>query len=803
MWDFIKRHSDQIISCVLGLATLLLYMATLAPSVLVADGGEFQFAAPLAGIAHPTGYPLYLILGWLWTTLLPVDSPAWSMNLFSALAAAATVAVLYLTVRRTLKLAGFRHRSWLSQSIAALASILFAVSYAFWSQATIAEVYALNAFFVALIACILLGWVEHGLGWKDLIPLAVALGLGLTHHRTVLLLAPALIFTVWLVEREARRRRLYWKHALILLGLTALPLLLYLYIPLRAPHSPYLTVPLTDAEPLVLYQNTWSGFFEHVLGSRFGGAIRPALLEPARARMAFDLLRQQFGLVGIGLGAVGLGYLVFSRRRVLVSATLGMYLVQLMFNLVYDIGDIAVFFIPGYLIWTLWIGVGIAAICRQAGRLLIRWRRSPTHLGPATLFNRFSLTTEQVAGWTVFLILLALPATLMARNLPALNRHSDWSAWTQWQRILTQPLPDGAVLISNDRDEIMPLWYVQQIQSARTDLIGLFPGIVGDGEWEDIGMVTDKALESGRPVYLIKPMPGLAVKYDLAEAPGDIYHVWGRLEDAPAMREADLVLGDQIRLSGFDRMPYSAQPGQDLSITLRWQPLTAMDRDYSSFVQLLDRSGTRVAGSDRRPGGAFYPTTLWKPGETLYDTHRFAIPDDLEPGAYTLYAGMYEYPSMARLGDGTLGFVGVKRSIETEVRIPPHVLMYSFADQILLWGYELRKEGQSILLSLEWQALKEISYPYTTFIHLVDAEGEIVSQADGQPIGGTYPTSIWDVNEVVIDAYRMPIEMDMPAGEYRLLIGLYRLETLDRLPIYDAEGNLMGDFAELQVVELP
>ena len=368
---------------------------------------------------------------------------------------------------------------------------------------------------------------------------------------------------------------------------------------------------------------------------------------------------------------------------------------------------------------------------------------------------------------------------------------------------MTQALPDGAVLISNDRDEIMPLWYFQQIEGIRTDLIGLFPGVVDDGKWEDVGMVVDRALESGRPVYLIKGMPGLTVKYDLAPVLDGLYQVRGLLEDVPSMCETDAVLDGKIRLSGFVRSPYSVQPGQDLSIILRWQPLTSMDRNYSSFVQLLDQAGTRVAGSDRLPGGDFYPTSLWKPGETLYDTHRFAIPDDLAPGAYTLYAGMYEYPSMARLGDGTLGAVGVKQSIETEPRVPPHLLEYSFADEILLWGYELRKEGQSLLISLEWQALKEIPHSYTTFIHLVDAEGEIVSQADGQPIGGTYPTSIWDVDEVVIDAYRMPIEMDMPAGEYRLLIGFYLLETLDRLPIYDSEGTPIGDSAELQVVEWP
>ena len=179
MWDSIKRHSDQCIPCVLGLASLILYVATLAPSVLVADGGEFQFAAPLAGIAHPTGYPLYLILGWLWTNLLPFGSPALAMNSSSLQwLLRQTVAMLYLTVRRTLKLAGYRHRSWLARGISALSATTLAVSHTFWSQAVITEVYALNTFFVVWIIYVLLGWVEHGLVWQDSDPPRSGSGIG-------------------------------------------------------------------------------------------------------------------------------------------------------------------------------------------------------------------------------------------------------------------------------------------------------------------------------------------------------------------------------------------------------------------------------------------------------------------------------------------------------------------------------------------------------------------------------------------------------------------------------------------------
>jgi len=118
---------------------LALYAATLAPSVLPGDSGEFQIAAPTLGIPHPTGYPLYLVLGRLFS-LLPMASVAYRLNLFSAVAAAGAVWAVYRAGRAL----GLRPTASL------LGASLLAVSETFWNQATIAEKYALNALFVAL-----------------------------------------------------------------------------------------------------------------------------------------------------------------------------------------------------------------------------------------------------------------------------------------------------------------------------------------------------------------------------------------------------------------------------------------------------------------------------------------------------------------------------------------------------------------------------------------------------------------------------------------------------------------------------
>ncbi len=93
------RRLDALIFLALAIGALALYAATLLPGIGSGDTAEFQRVAPTLGIAHPTGYPLYTILGWLWSQLPLGDTPAWRMNLLSAVAAALAVGVVYLVAR--------------------------------------------------------------------------------------------------------------------------------------------------------------------------------------------------------------------------------------------------------------------------------------------------------------------------------------------------------------------------------------------------------------------------------------------------------------------------------------------------------------------------------------------------------------------------------------------------------------------------------------------------------------------------------------------------------------------------------
>ena len=131
---------DWLLAALSTVAFFGLYVATLAPDVLAADSGELQVVAAQLGVAHPPGFPLYVMVAHLFTRLLPFVSPAYAVNLFSAVTSALTVGVVYLSAAR---LTGRR----LPGLVAAVA---LGTATTFWSQATTANVRSLTALFAAL-----------------------------------------------------------------------------------------------------------------------------------------------------------------------------------------------------------------------------------------------------------------------------------------------------------------------------------------------------------------------------------------------------------------------------------------------------------------------------------------------------------------------------------------------------------------------------------------------------------------------------------------------------------------------------
>jgi hypothetical protein len=803
---------DAGLAALAGLLAFSLYLRTLAPGLLWGDSAEFQFAAWLGGFAHPTGYPLYLSLGWLWTHLLPWQDPAWRMNLFSALWGGIAVGLVYLLALRLLPALtrpAYRRLSALG------AALVFAATPTFWSQAVVAEVYSLHAVFVAGVLLALLRWAEAAsdrAGARRAVFVALLYGLSLAHHRTMILLAPAILVFVGQTLRVVPvsiRRHLYTPGRLALLALCLLaPLLLYLYIPLRAARVPYYQVALGPSGTLTLYDATFAGFVAHVTGSAFGAALgvhgaAGNLLAGLAARFV-----DEFTWPGVLLGLLGLAVALLgpARRRQPATALLVLgFLVIIAFNLAYGIGDIHVFFIPAYLIWTLWLAQGAAALARFVAD-------APAAFRPR---RAASAPSAAAAGSPVHLLgallLAALTAALATGNFAAADRSRDDTARAAWQAILAQPIPAGSLLLSNDRDEMVPQWYLRYVEGVRPDLVGLFPGIQPGAEWADVGQVTTRALRAGPPVYLIKRMPGLEIKFEqegpLAPAAGDaqaegqlgaLMHVIGPTVEKTPDRPLALAFGDAVKLMGYDVEPAMATAGGTLAVKLYWQTQRKMVRNYTSFVHIVDADGTVLGQSDHQPGGVYYPTSLWRPGEVLADVHQIELKS---PGRapYSVIAGLYTMnPELQHLGSPhPIGHLALARAADV---VPPDVknrVNFGFGDPLVLLGYTIAEDATTVTIRMYWQATQPPAVDYSVFVHLLDAAGQIVAQQDQQPTGGRLPTSTWPRGYVLADEVVMRLPAGLAPGTYRLIAGLYDPLTSVRLPAEDATGRPLGDSVPL------
>jgi hypothetical protein len=629
---FVTR-ADALIAAVVGVGSFGLYVNTIAPTLLMADPAEFQLACYTLGIVHPTGYPLYLILGWLWSHLVTIGDPAYRVNLLSAACAAGAAALFYLLVLRVLGRTVQRLSGALLRVLAVVSTLILALSMTFWSQALTAEVYALNSLFAAIFLLLLIWWSESR-STRTLQVAALTYGLSLTHHATMILFLPASLLFVWLTHRRVFR---HTGLLLVLLVLVAAPLLLYLYIPWRAPATPYLYVELAPGRTLELYQNTPRGFFGFLSGGMFIGELGLQAPPLERLSMAADLLLRQFGAAGVVLGLVGVIRLALGgkggRARRLLGLLALSYVALVGFTLIYNVGDIHVFYTPSYIIFALWIGVGLCWLVDAAGDFV----------------SRLSLRVVGPATYALVALAALLPAGLLVNNYPRVDRSHDYQARAWAEDVLSQPIPSGAILISNDRNEITPLLYLQYVEGMRPDLLTLFPLILPGEEYSNVVRVVDGVMDVDRPLFLVKPMPGLEIKYQM-EPLGPLVEITGPAISEPADRPTDLPLEDVLTLTGYSLEPYRPVAGNELRVSLLWHVDRAPGSDYHTYVHLLDEKGQPIAQSDHRPGQDYYPSSLWRPGETLLDVHVLFIPQNEVLDAVTLEAGAYEYPSLEPVG---------------------------------------------------------------------------------------------------------------------------------------------------------
>jgi len=271
----------------------------------------------------------------------------------------------------------------------------------------------------------------------------------------------------------------------------------------------------------------------------------------------------------------------------------------------------------------------------------------------------------------------------------------------------------------------------------------------------------------------------------------------------------DVRFGDGMALRGYE-LPAVAAPGQPVEVALYWQGARPMSESYTVAVRILDPDGQVATGVDAPPYAGRYPTLVWEPGRAFRDVYRLPPVADATPGLGTLLVTVYPRgepgsPLPVAVDGAPAGHEvyldTLKLASATPARYdPPHTLAADFDGRFRLFGYSMPDAAGPLTITLYWEAIQPDGRDYTVFVHVLDGTGQLIAQADGPPVNGGYPTSIWSAGEQIEDERVVSIPPGAPAGPYRVRVGLYDPTTGQRLPVYDRDGaRYVEDAVELGI----
>lgn len=747
------RLADRWLALAVGLGAFALYLRTMPPTVLDGDSGEFQYMAYILGVPHASGYPLYVLLGKLFT-FLPFGDVAFRVNLLSVVTTALAVAIVYVLLRRVT----------ISRPVAFITTSFFAVMPSIWGSALETKVYGLHLLIGVLAIFLMLRWHQEHCA-RDLYAAALVFGLGLTNHLVIAFSAPAFALVLWF-NRAYLTRAMVARAAIVLV----LPLTLYAYIPIRANYwiaqqdpQNWELYPRADAmlkgTVTAYYNNTVQGFFELItgLGYSYKFGFESPVEESNRLNNALRLLWQQFG---VGLVFVVAGALIAFVREHKVFAMFAALALGVGFIAVYlrAAHSTIYYFSLFYLALAVWFAFGADALLRYAARA--------PRLVPAL----------------VTLGLVAFPAAWLVTNFARLDESQNYAARDYAQIVLNDDLAPNAVVIA-PWEISQPLRYFQFVENQRPDLLITNISPI----WPQFERVMMRARELKRPFYNVEFYP----ESRNAPGPRSVQAVPLPLPTEPQPRYAlhDARIVPEVQVLGYEVRPDPPQPGVPTRVLVYYRTLARMYPMYSAMLSIHDATGKLIGDYEGFPGSYYFPTYRWRDGEMYRSAWTIHLPADAPAGLYHLDLFWYVYDLDARVSDYTREFhvaLGTIRVGEFGVAHIEHPHNARFGDAITFLGWNGAREiarGQTLPLDLIWRAERVVDEAYTVFVHLVDAQGRVARDADSPPFSGLYPTNRWQVGEVLRDRHILQIPRDLAPGDYTIEIGMYLPTTNARVVV--------------------
>ena len=697
------------------LVFLILYILTLAPDLLPADNGEYQMVPATLGVAHPPGFPLYTMLGHLFTKLPFGATPAYRVNLLSAFTSTATLLIVLATVYRLTK-------SYLG---AITAVLTLATATTFWAQATTANIRSLTALFAALAIFALIGFREATQSQNQqqadryLVLFALALGFGLAHHLSLAFMTLVFLLFVLLVDPTFIKTPRRWLKPILAGLLGFLPLL---YLPLRA----HAAVPGATADLATL-----PGFMNHALGLGFSGDFfyytQPTLLWQ-RLLVMGNVMTFQFN--GWLLAGMVLGLLLMLWRDRLLALLLGFsFAIHLFITATYRAPQTVEYMLPAYIPAVICLGYAVGFLVSFA-------------------FRRRWITA---VAYTIAAISLITAVRQTVAHYPSYEYLSHYTVRDTVQPMLTDAPADSIILA--DWHWATPLWYLQEVEGQRPDVTVefVYPRTADYGA--DWATRIQEELGNGRSVISTHYDEIAYTNLPPSEPYGDafLFRQAPRTTLPDTFTPLNLTLGDTIEILGFEVEKTAVEIGQETTLTLAWQPILRQAQDtnlqspISLFSHLVDFNGQIYAQQD--------VSVTPQPDGIALTQLRLTPRPGAQPGDYTIMIGAY----------GSEPFLNSDGEPRTPIAALP-VQAMSWAPFTQNPMKRPLADHTRTLIGYDWN--NSVDPAHYLYLHWQTDEGYL-TEVDSLPKGGFIPNVLgaWGLHKEIWIPYYNSTQHYVPLGQ--------------------------------------
>jgi hypothetical protein len=241
------------------------------------------------------------------------------------------------------------------------------------------------------------------------------------------------------------------------------------------------------------------------------------------------------------------------------------------------------------------------------------------------------------------------------------------------------------------------------------------------------------------------------------------------------------------------------------TLVLYWQAVAAPAHRYAVTVTLADAQGVPLhTVVNDAPG--YMSTSHWEAGQLVRDVYHLPVDEYPAPAGFTVWVGLQraadgETVSLHDAPGVTAVPVGRLKTLPPSSDAP-ETLGTIFGEAIRLRQVVVPEHltaGEMLNMTLVWESLAVVPEDFTVFVHLLNPDGTLAEGNDGQPLDGRYPTSYWSSGEIIADERRW--QPNVPPGTYQLEVGLYRLESGERLPVSGPHSE-WGDRVVVGSVEI-